>query len=86
MYIIYSLHLKLHTSFFGCVAYNYQTVLDEVCSVLGVCLCECVCTCVCVCVCVCLHPSTVKASSVCNNALGIRNGADQRSWAILISV
>ena len=37
------------------------------------------CVCVCVCVCVCSYPSTVKASSVCNDVLDIMEGTDQCS-------
>ena len=50
-----------------------------VCVCVCVCVCDCDCDCDCVCMCVCLYPSTVEASSVCNDVLEILECLDQRS-------
>ena len=53
-------------------------------------MCACVCVCVCVCACVCVHEcmyvclqfSTVEASSICNDVLGIPECTDHRSCVV----
>ena len=55
---------------------NYFRQFTKTLNISWQCVCMCVCACVCV---VCLNTSTVKASSVCSDFLGILEGTDQQS-------